>query len=74
MIHKGQIKQMLKSFGLDVVTANENLPDQRKASCQTYLYRACLWQFQLRSVIGMLLYLSGHIRPDITYAFNFAAR
>ena len=31
-------------------------------------------QFSYSSVIGMLLYLSGHSRPDITYTMNCCAR
>ena len=30
--------------------------------------------FNYASTVGMLLYLSGHSRPDITYSVNCAAR
>ncbi len=31
-------------------------------------------EFSYPSVVGMLLYLDGHSRPDITYVVNGAAR
>ena len=32
------------------------------------------WQFQLSAVVGMMLYLSGHSRPDIAFAVHQCAR
>jgi hypothetical protein len=35
---------------------------------------ACNEMFNYRSVVGMMQYLSGHTRPDITFVFSQCAR
>ncbi len=75
MMHKGCIKQVLGTLGLDVGTANGKLaPVKGKPLTKHEHGEPDSGDFNYSSVVGMLLYLAGHTHPDITYAVNFAER
>jgi hypothetical protein len=65
MKQTGLIKRVIKALGLDdgLVKGKYTDLDGEPAS----------GAFSYSSVVGMLLYLSGHTRPDITFSVNCCA-
>jgi hypothetical protein len=71
----GLIDRVLEALGLD--TGQEHgkwTPTELKPLVRDEDGEAATESFNYASVVGMLLYLSGHSRPDIAYAVNCAAR
>ena len=75
MKQTGLIDRVILALGLDVgmingkATPAEHAPLTRDADGPP-----AKGDYHYASVVGMLLYLSGHSRPDIAYAVNCAAR
>ena len=74
MRQDGLIERCIEAVGLDNATT-------RDTPCQTNtpLVRdddgePAIGDFNYASVVGMLMYLAGHTRPDIAYAVNCCAR
>ncbi|KAL7449554.1 hypothetical protein ACHAXS_000207, partial [Conticribra weissflogii] len=75
MVQKGLIKQVLKTIGLKVGTANETLPTVKgKPLCKHVHGEPVSGDFNHSSVIRMLMYLVGHTHLDIIDAINCAGR
>jgi hypothetical protein len=75
MKQTGLIKRVIKALGFDnelvkgKYTPSESKPLFKNLNCET-----ARGAFSYSSVVGMLLYLSGHTRPDITLAVNCCAQ
>ena len=75
MKQTGLIERVIESMGLDVGTVNGKwTPAEAKPLVKDEDGEQGSGDFNYASVVGMLLYLSGHSRPDIAYAVNCAAR
>ncbi|KAL7465925.1 hypothetical protein ACHAXS_006230 [Conticribra weissflogii] len=75
MKQTGLIDRVLEALGLDSGTVNGKLtPAEGKPLVKDSDGEPARGTFSYPSVVGMLLYLSGHSRPDIAYAVNCAAR
>ena len=75
MKQTGLIDRIIETMGLDVGTINgKATPAQHAPLTKDLNGLEATKHFNYASVVGMLLYLSGHSRPDITYAVNCAAR
>jgi len=69
------IDRILETMGLDAGTAKSKwTPAESKPLVKDSDGAAISGDFSYSSMVGMLLYLAGHSRPDITYAVNCAAR
>ena len=65
---------MIKTLGLDVGTVNgKSTPAEAKKLVKDADGDGVHGDFSYSSVVGMMLYLSSHSRPDIAYAVNCAA-
>ena len=70
----GLIDIIIEAMGLDVGTVNgKATPAQNAPLAKDVDGLDGKGDFSYLSVVGMLLYLSGHLRPDIAYAVNCAA-
>ena len=71
---EGLIDRVCEALGLDSNATNKWTPAESTPLVRDENGEAFSEEFNYSSVIGMLLYLSGHSRPDIAYAVNCAAR
>jgi hypothetical protein len=68
------IKRVIEALGLDDGYAKgKHTPAEAKPLVKDEDGEAANGGFSYASVVGMLLYLSGHTRPDITYTVNCCA-
>ena len=75
MKQTGLIKRVIEVLGLDDGYAKgKHTPAESKPLVKDEDGEAASCGFSYASVVGMLLYLSGHTRPDISYAVNCCAR
>ena len=75
MRQTGLIDRIVEALGLDVATAKKKLtPATSEPLIRDEDGEPMEADFNYASVVGMMLYLSGHSRPDITYAVNCCAR
>lgn len=75
MKHEGLILHIIEAMGLDVGMVNPKwTPAEAAPLVKDSEGAPASGDFSYSSVVGMLLYLSGHTRPDIAYAVNCAAR
>jgi hypothetical protein len=75
MKQEGLILRIIEAMGLDVGTVNSKwTPAEAAPLIKDSEGDPASGTFSYSSVVGMLLYLSGHTRPDIAYAVNCAAR
>ncbi len=74
MKQTGLIKRVIEALGLDDGYAKgKYTPAEAKPLVKDEDGEAANGGFSYASVVGMLLYLSGHTCPDITYAVNCCA-
>jgi hypothetical protein len=75
MKQTGLIDRVLEALGLDAGTVNgKATPAEHAPLTKDEKGPEASGEFNYASVVGMLLYLSGHSRPDIAYAVNCSAR
>ncbi len=75
MKQTGLIKRVIEALGLDDGFVKGKLtPSESKPLITNLNGEAASGAFSYSSVVGMLLFLSGHTRPDITFAVNCCAR
>ena len=75
MTQEGLIDRIIEALGLNVGTVHGKFtPAEGNPLVKDEDGEAAVGDFNYSSVIGMLLYLSGHSRPDIAYAVNSLAR
>ncbi|KAL7460058.1 hypothetical protein ACHAXS_000525 [Conticribra weissflogii] len=71
----GLIDRAVETLGLDIGTAKSKFtPLKSKPIVKDEDGESLSGDFSYSSVVGMMLYLMGHSRPDIAYAVNCAAR
>ncbi len=74
MKQTGLIKQVVKALGLNNgLVKGKYTPSESKPLVKNINGEAASGAFSYGSVVGMLLYLSRHTHPDITFAVNSCA-
>jgi hypothetical protein len=68
MKQTGLIKRIIKALGLDNGAKRKFTPSESKPLVKDVNGDLASGAFSYSSVVGMLLYLSGHTRPDISCA------
>ena len=68
------IKRIIEALGLDDGVKGKFIPSESKPLVKEINGDLSSGAFSYSSRVGMLLYLSGHTRPDITFAVNCCAR
>ena len=75
MKQTGLIDRIIETLGLDKGTVNGKFtPAEANPLVKDEDGPSASGDFNYASVVGMLLYLAGHSRPDIAYAVNCCAR
>ena len=75
MKQTGLTDRIIEALGLDDgMVKGKYTPSEAKPLVKDEDGEESSGTFSYSSVVGMLLYLSGHTRPDITYAVNCCAR
>jgi hypothetical protein len=75
MKQEGLIAQIIEAMGLDAGMINPKwTPDEAAPLVKDSEGAPATGAFSYRSIVSMLLYLSGHTHPDIVYAVNCVAR
>ena len=75
MKQTGLIDRIVEALGLDDrLSTGKWTPSEAKPLVKDAEGEDASGSFSYSSVVGMLLYLSGHSRPDIAYAVNCCAR
>ena len=75
MKQEGLINQFIKAMGLDAGTVNPKwTPAESSPLVKDSEGAPTTKLFSYGSVVGMLLYLSRHFRPDISFAIHQCAR
>jgi len=69
----GMIKRIIEALGLDDGAKGKFIPSESKPLVKDTNDDLASGAFSYSSIVGMLLYLSGHTRPDITFAVNCCA-
>jgi hypothetical protein len=74
MKQTGLIKQVIEALGLDDgYSKGKHTPSEAKPLVKDPDGEEAHGKFSYGSIIGMLLYLSGHTQPNIAYAVNCCA-
>ena len=73
MTQSGLIKKIITATGMDSCNPNK-VPSLKTCLAKDPDGEPMNDEFNYRSVVGMLLYLSGNTRPDITFAVSQVAR
>ena len=75
MKQPGLIKRIIAALGFDESEASsKKSPAERKPLIKDEEGKMAQESFSYASVVGMLLYLVGHTRPDLCYSVSQAAR
>ncbi len=75
MTQEGLIKRIIEALGLDMVQTNaKGTPTERKPLVKDDNGEPPQETFNYASIVGMLLYLLGHTRPDLAYSVSQVAR
>ena len=75
MKQTGLIDRIIDALGLDLkLSTNKWTPAEAKPLTRDEDGEPCQGSFSYASVVGMMLYLAGHTRPDIAYALNCCAQ
>ena len=75
MNQEGLIDRIIEAFGLDVDHSTQNsTPCMKDPLTKNLDGDPCSESFAHASIIGMLMYLDGHSRPEISYNVSRVAR